>query len=137
MSGDAESAYQFLVSRPEVIKEQIAVAGTSCGGREAISLAARHDAIRSLVFLSSSIGGRFEEQYQSLTDLPVFCITSENDPFGRTAESMKQAFTKSRNPDSRLLIYKGDKHGTPLFAQDANLEATILGWFEKHLKSTS
>lgn len=29
--------------------------------------------------------------------------------------------------------YKGQGHGTPLFAQDGNLEATIADWFHAHL----
>jgi hypothetical protein len=59
------------------------------------------------------------------THLPVLCIYSEDDRY-RTPESMRAAFAKSKNQYGKIVAYKGNLHGTPLFAHDRNLENEIV-----------
>ena len=132
---DVEAAYNFLTAQSGVDKTQTGVAGASCGAREAIMLAARHAEVKTLVFLSGAIMGESASEYQKLTHLPVLCIVSEGDRYGSgTVQSMKDAFSQSKNENSRLLLFKGPNHGTPLFAQDSHLETTIVEWFRAHLE---
>lgn len=128
---DTEAAYKFLLSQPGVSKTHAGVAGASCGGRQAIHLAERHPEIKSLVFVSSAVGGAFEKAFASLLDRPILCITSENDKMA--VESMKRLFEQSQHKESRLIVYKGSAHGTPLFNHDAGLEMIVVEWFRTQL----
>lgn len=132
---DTEAAYQFLLSQPGVLKNHIGVAGASCGGRQAITLAERHPEIKTIVFVSSAIGGLSEQSFTSLLDRPILCITSENDKMA--VQSMKRLFEQSQGKDSRLIVYKGSLHGTPLFNYDPGLELTIVEWFRRRLINLS
>ncbi|MGE3466007.1 MAG: alpha/beta hydrolase family protein [Pyrinomonadaceae bacterium] len=128
---DTESAYQFLISQPGVIRDRIGVAGASCGGRQAIFLAADHPEIKALVFVSSGVGGPSEAAFDKLAALPIVAITGESDRLA--VDSTKRLFERSLHTDSRLLIYKGSAHGTPLFAIDPFLRSVVAHWFEKVL----
>jgi len=132
---DIEALYTFLSSRKEVDQPKIGLAGASCGVRQAIRLAVNRPEIRTLVFISGaySVTGPIAEDYNKLTNVPVLSMYSEQDRFG-TPAAMRDSFERSRNEYSKLLIYKGNRHGTPLFAQDVNLEQQILRWFVTHLR---
>jgi dienelactone hydrolase len=132
---DVEAVYKFLSSRKEVDKTKIGLAGASCGVRQAIRLAATRPEIRALVFISGaySLTGPIAEDYNKLTNIPVLNMYGEQDKFGAPA-AMKDSFERSKNEYSKLLIFKGNRHGTPLFAQDVNLEQEIVAWFVTHLR---
>ncbi len=131
---DVEAAYQFLVSQGNVDKNKIGVIGASCGSYQAISLAKDHPEILTLVFISGSYLDleNVVQDYEEINDRPILAIYSEQDRY-RTPESMRAAFAKSRNKDSKLITYKGDVHGTPLLKHDANLQNEIVIWFKAHL----
>lgn len=130
--GDTETAYQFLTAQPKVDKTRMALVGASCGGRQAVLLAARHREIQALVLLSGSIRNPLEEALAQIRDRPVFCVASDGD--STAARAMKQVFDGSQRKESRFLLYKGNDHGTPLFVHDLKLEGMIVEWFEAHLK---
>ncbi len=131
---DVEAAYQFLISQKGVDKNIVGVAGASCGTPQAISLAKNHPEIRTLVFISGSYMGLegVESDYETLTDRPSLAIYSEEDRYN-TPESMQTAFAKSNHKSSKLIVYKGNVHGTPLFERDKDLEREIAIWFIAHL----
>lgn len=133
MRNDVESAYRFLISTRGVAKDRVGVVGASCGGRQAILLAERHSELKALVLLSSAFGAPVESAFQKVIDRPVLAIASEEDA-GAT-RAMKWAFEQSKHKDSRLVIYKGGLHGTPLFAHDSRLESTIAEWLRARLIS--
>ncbi len=132
---DIEALYKFLSSRKEVDKTRIGLAGASCGVRRAIRLAANRPEIRALIFISGaySVTGPIAEDFNNLTNVPVLSMYSEQDRFG-VPPAMRDSFAKSKNESSKLLIYKGNRHGTPLLAQDVNLEQEIVRWFLTHLR---
>lgn len=131
-AGDTAAAFRFLESRPGVSKERIAVAGASCGGRQAILLARDNPGIRALVLLSSGIGGRAEEAAAKLLALPMLCIAAEED--GTAAPSMQRLCGRSRNAASRLILEGGREHGTPLLRREPALEGTIIEFLGSMLK---
>lgn len=126
MRGDVESAYRFLIAQRKVVKDRVGVAGASCGGRQAILLAERHPEVKALVLLSSAFSAPVESAFQKVIDRPVLAIASEADLSATRA--MKWTFEQSKHKDSRLVVYKGGLHGTPLFAHDKGLESTIAEW---------
>lgn len=137
MRADVEAAYKFLSSQSGVLKETMGVAGASCGGRQAILAGAAHSEVKTLILISSTIGGSALSAYARLRHLPVLCITSLDDPYGRTVQSMQQAHANSQNTASELLTFQGPYHGTPLFEQYEELELKIVQWFKIHLLGTA
>lgn len=133
---DIEAFYKFLSSRKAVDSTRIGLAGASCGARKAIRLAAAHPEIRTMVLISGAFNtaGPLAKTYQQRAEMPVLSIFSENDRYG-TPAAMQFAFQSSKNENSKLLVYKGDKHGTPLFEQDRQLEQEVLAWYIAHLQS--
>ena len=132
-TGDVAAAYEYLIGLPGVRPERVGLAGASCGGPMEIVLAQGRPEVKTLVFLSTYLnrsGAR--EAFGNLTELPILLITAEED--GDTTESLQEAFARSTNPRSRLVLYKGDAHGHPLFEQDERLEQTIVEWFADRLR---
>lgn len=130
---DVEATYHALTSLPQVDRERIGIVGASCGGRLAVTLARFRRGIRAITFLSTGLGRSPSEYVNELRGLPMLCIASEDDPHGRTAESMRAAFETSEHPSSRLVMLKGSAHGAPLFDQEPRLEATIIDWLRDRL----
>ena len=134
VNDDVEAAYQFLISQNGVKKSRIGIVGASCGTYQAISLAKNHPDILTLVFISGSYLDleNVVQDYEEISDRPILAIYSEEDRY-RTPESMRTAFAKSRNKASKLITYKGNLHGTPLFEHDSDLEHKVVKWFKTHL----
>ena len=131
---DAEAAYQFLVTQPQVTASTMGIVGASCGMRQAVQLGQNHDAVRTFVFLS----GAYETQealrtnYAPLTERPTLAIYSEDDRYD-TPAMMNAVFDQSKHPATKLLAYKGNAHGTPLFNHDPTLVSALVQWFTTHL----
>lgn len=132
-SSDVASLFDYLAARPDVDATRLAILGASCGGRYAAELARTQAGIRALVLLSSNLGRSPEETLAGLSGLPVLGITSEGDPYGLTVRSTREAFELSKHPASRLLMYKGSAHGSPLFELDSQLEPLVAGWLVARL----
>lgn len=130
---DLEAALDYLESRPGIDRSRIGVVGASCGGRHAVLLAHSHGEMRALVLLSAGLGRDPEALVEPIADRPLFCSVAEEDPFGPTVESLKRAFVASGHPESRLVLYKGAAHGTPLLEGDPLLGAAITGWLRDRL----
>ena len=133
--GDVDAAFTWLVSKEDVDRERIGLAGASCGGSQAMMLANREETVRTIVFLSSSIPWVDESDlklFASTRPIPLLCIAAEEDR--GTHQRTKRVFQESKNSDSRLILYKGNAHGVPLFEQDETLIETITDWFALRLR---
>ena len=126
---DVELAYQTLVDK--VGSQNIAFIGASCGGGQAMILAEKQPPT-SLSFFSSGMGEKGIERFVKLSDIPALFIAAQGYEF--TYRSAKVAFEKAKNPQSRLISYKGNGHGHPLFKQDNNLENIMIDWFQLNAK---
>jgi len=132
--GDVDRALEFLVSLPDVDSTRIGAAGASCGGSQALLLATRFETVKALVFLSSSLPWIDDQEVVALQknrDIPLLGIAAEGD--AQTAERVRWLFEGSRNPRSRLILYKGNSHGVPLFDEDPWLPATIVAFLANNL----
>jgi dienelactone hydrolase len=128
---DVERTYEFLASMPGVDPERIGVLGASCGGSQALLLAGRHDGVKAVGFLSSDAPWIPETDIEAFesnrTDVAFLGIAAEGD---EAAAAMEQRlFGKSPHPASKLILYKGARHGIPLFEQDPHLTDVIVSWF--------
>ena len=133
-AGDVDAACAYLQAQGGVKSDRIGVLGASCGGTQALLLAERNDAVKAMAFLSSSLPWLKNDervQFAKESGLPLLCIASEEDK--STAERTEMVFDNSPNGGSRLILYKGELHGTPLFEFDEGLYSTISTWFRKQL----
>ena len=131
--GDVDRAFAFLKSMPDV-KQSIGAVGASCGGSQALLLATRMTEVGAVVFLSSGLPWIDDQDihaFQNVRPVPLLGIAAEDDV--STANRTRSIFAGSKHEDSRLVVYKGDQHGVPLFEQDPNLVSVIVEFFAANL----
>jgi dienelactone hydrolase len=132
--GDVDRAVAFLTSLPAVGDRPIGVMGASCGGSQALLLAARTPRVGAVVFLSSGLPWVDDQDVQAFQrnhPVPVLAVAAEGDE--GTARRTQELFAGSRHENSRLILYKGDEHGVPLFDRDPHLVETIVAFFAANL----
>ncbi len=127
---DVDRAIAFFATLPDVDMKRLGVMGASCGGSQTLLLALREPRVKAIGFLSSSIPWLTDQdlvQFESNQGLPILAIAAEKDTdtFART----KRLFDRSPNPDTKLIVYKGNLHGVPLFVHDQGLVDSIVAWF--------
>lgn len=130
---DTEIAYQALLKRTGP-KAKLGIIGASCGGWQARTVVHNHP-IETVIFFSAPIFHNdnpesIEEFKSSVTELPALFITAEKD---FVYDVTTQASKWNTNPHSKLLTFKGDAHGLPLFEQEQGLAKTMLEWFNEYV----
>lgn len=121
---DVIAAYETLAAK--VGSDNISFIGASCGGVESIKLAKKYNP-KSFVFFSSGMNDDITTDFNQLSAIPALIIASQGDEY--TFKSSNKIFLDAKNTKTRLLSYKGDGHGHPLFKQDTNLENIMVDWF--------
>lgn len=131
---DVDAAIAFLAAQDGVDATRLGLSGASCGGTQVAFQIMKRRNVRTAVLLSSSLPWMKDGErlaFAQRTTIPLLCIASEDD--GATAERTRKVFERTRGTESRLVMYKGDAHGVPLFELDPTLEAMIADWFVEHL----
>ncbi len=113
---------------------RIAVIGASCGGDLALQLALNDSDVTAVVTLSARIFDETRDALAKLARTPVWFIATESD--GQFPGEATTSFAKSANRQSRLTIYKGEAHGTPLFEQEPVLMQQIADWLLRESSAT-
>ncbi len=127
---DVKIAYNFLKQKLSS-DGSIGVIGASCGGSQAITLAEK-ESVSAIGFFSSAQRDENIARYkESLADKATLIIAAEDD--GRTFTSAQQLFTTAKHKSTKLISYKGNGHGYPLYEVDKGLEGTIVNWFDSQL----
>lgn len=129
---DVDAAFRYLALRSRAVK--FAILGASCGCRRGAAVAAANPRqVRALVCLSGSVGRPSPDPaFGQILDLPVLVAAAEKDePW---ASQMRAVFERARHPASRLLLYQGEAHGSPLFQQDPQLPGAIAAWVAERLQ---
>jgi len=129
--GDFDLAYAYLLSRPGVDKTEIGAGGASCGVDNATHLAHRHPEVKTLVLLSGPADAETIAFVRSATWMPILSAAAESD--GDMLPTMRWIMGFARNPQDRLLAYKGAEHGTDMFKVQKELPTAILQWYEAKL----
>jgi pimeloyl-ACP methyl ester carboxylesterase len=129
--GDADAAFDLLLSQPGVDRPRVGAAGGSCGVNQAVQLARRHPEVGTLVLLAGNASREGREFLAGNPWLPVFASAARDD--GGAVEAMKWLIGYSSHPANRMVEYEKGGHGTEMFAVHADLEPAIVDWFEEHL----
>jgi pimeloyl-ACP methyl ester carboxylesterase len=120
---DAEAAYAYLRSKPDVEKGRMAAGGASCGVASSSALARAHTDITALVLLSGGAGDASKAYLKATPSVAVFGAAAD-----REAEDIRAVVKASRHPQSALRIVRGRAHGVPMFDEDADLKPSIVRW---------
>ncbi|KGJ86849.1 alpha/beta hydrolase [Colwellia psychrerythraea] len=129
---DVQLAFDYLT---EKVGDQgkVGIIGASCGGSQAITLAEKEN-ISAIGFFSSSQSDKNIARYNKvLATKPTLIIASQDD--GRTFTSAGQLFITAKHANSKMISYKGSKHGYPLLDSDKQLAQTIVAWFVNELNN--
>ena len=123
---DVEIAYQYLSNRLGS-EAKISLIGASCGGTQAVLSAQKHKP-ESFIFFSVGMNKNTTKLFNKVSDSPALIIASQDD--GNTFTTANKIFRSAKNKNTRLISYKGNGHGKPLFKQDPNLENKMVEWFK-------
>jgi dienelactone hydrolase len=125
--GDVELAYSYLANK--IGSDKISFIGASCGGYQAVKLAQKIKP-ESFVIFSSGMDEKGIAEFNNVSDIPALIIAAQGDEY--TFNSSNKIFLSAKSPQTRLLAYKGNGHGHPLFKYDTNLESVMVDWFLSH-----
>jgi dienelactone hydrolase len=132
-SADIQAAVAYLVSRPEVRRDAIGVAGASLGANLAALAAAADPRIRSVALVSPSLdyrGVRIEAAMRQYGGRPALLMASLRDPYA--ARSARELAADP--PGLRELRWsETPAHGTALLARDPDLVRQLVEWFQRTL----
>lgn len=128
--GDIDAAYDFLVGQPGVDGKRVGAAGGSCGVNQAVAVARRHAAVRSLALLAGPLAPPAIEFVAATPALPIFAAAAADDQFDANAPaSMRWIVTLSGNPRNKFSGFKDGKHGTEIFGPHPELVQQIVAWY--------
>lgn len=125
---DVEAAYQFLCAQKGVSQDSLGLAGASCGIFLGVEARRLHPEIRALALLSGPLDEQARQHVEAMEAVPILCAASQDDV--RAFEAMKLVFAASKHPNSAFIQYKGDTHGTFMFAKELDLERALVEWFK-------
>lgn len=135
LSEDVSAAKRYLESRPDVIRDRIAIAGASLGADVALVAASSDPGIHAVALLSPTLdyrGLRIDQAAKKYGARPMLLVASREDSYSaRTIRDL----TKGDRPGSAretLLVDAG--HGTMMFSRDTGLVRTLVEWFQRTLR---
>ena len=157
-AGDLDTAFEFLISQPQVNRDVIGIAGAGALGVDnSVETARRHaDQVKSLVLISGETVRPQLEFLHQRSQLPGLFVFSDDDEYPPTQEAMQLLYDTSTSPSKKLVHYAAVKeapwlwyepfdigrvpatggHGTDLFKAHPELPTILVNWFETTLIKT-
>ena len=132
--GDVDTAFNYLVSEPNVTRGIVGVGGASCGVNQSIQLARRHPEMKSLVLLSGNTDRDGRAFLRKSEKLPMMLSAADDD--GAAVEVMQWLYELSGNAGTKFVHYTSGGHGTEMFAAHKELPGTIVDWYVQTLVKT-
>jgi dienelactone hydrolase len=148
---DLETAFQFLVSQPDVQRDVIGLGGAgSHGVVNEVETARLHPAdIKSLVLMSGETFRPGIEFLYQTSQLPELFVVADTDEYPPTVEAMLWLYARASSPSKKLIHYSAAQeapwlwyetsdasrvaatggHGTDLFRDHPDLSGIIVQWF--------
>ncbi|MBI4478088.1 MAG: alpha/beta hydrolase [Acidobacteria bacterium] len=130
---DAEAARAWLLTRADVRRDRLGIAGASVGANVAVLVASGDPQIRSIALLSAGAdyrGLRIDSAMRKYAERAALFIASREDPYA--SRSMRElSATGPGLRETRLL--DGAGHGTVMLSRDRDLPAVLVDWFQKTL----
>lgn len=125
-NNDADTAYAYLVSRPNVDKGRIAAGGASCGVTYSAALASRHPELKAIVLLSGWADDNARAYIGKTPGLAVFGAAAERS--ASDAADIRQVVAASHHPLSTARVVNGRGHGVAMFEENGSLTSALVSW---------
>jgi dienelactone hydrolase len=127
---DFDTAYQFLISQPDVDKGRMALGGGSCGVNNAVKLAERHADVKALVLLAGTTDVKGINFIADHPERPIFTAAAADDEYNDDAlQVMQWTANLSANPRTKFSGFKDGKHGTEIFGPHPELVQQVVAFF--------
>lgn len=133
MTDDVRAAVAWVVARPGVRPESIAIVGASLGANLVLLAAADLPSVRAVALLSPSLdyrGIRVDAGVMKrMGDRPVWLAASTEDPYA--LRTLKELAAGSGAREQRLSHVAA--HGTNLLSSDPDLARALMDWLRRTL----
>ncbi len=141
VSLDVSGAIAFLSRQKNIDAGCIGVVAEGASAEAAVIGAYSDQRVRAMALLSGRINAGAKEVIAGRADLPLLCLASKEDKTG--VVDMAEAYSRSRNPMSDLMLFRDVGAGNSMFIMWANkfpeektLEATVGEWLAARLKDS-
>src|SRR3984893_3179935 len=134
--GDIDTAFQYLVSQPEVTRDVIGVGGAGCGVNNSIQTARRHTEVKSLVLLSGNTDLKGRQFLRESTKLPVFFAVADDDEFPTSIVAIEWLYSIAADPDKKFVHVATGGHGADMFKVHPDMPGEIVNWYMTTLIKT-
>jgi pimeloyl-ACP methyl ester carboxylesterase len=128
---DVQAAYNKLLSQQGVQQGQIGIAAASCGVFLGLEFMLTTDEVRSMVLLGGPSDEIQRTQLEAIKGPPILLITGDvsgpNESSG-TLDWSDNVFNASQHPDSRIIKYKTETHGTDTFEHYPAAKQMVVDW---------
>jgi dienelactone hydrolase len=134
--GDIDTAFQYLVSQPGVMRDTIGVGGASCGVNNSIQTARRHKEVKSLVLLSGNTDLKGRQFLRESTKLPVFFAVADDDEYPTSIVAIEWLYSLAADPDKKFVHVATGGHGADMFKVHPEMPGEIVNWYVTTLIKT-
>ncbi len=128
---DIRLAYEYLLERPEVDSNSIAVVGASCSVKRALQLASNQKNIKALILMSGQANELGINYLANNPEIAVFGAAAEDDGQGLSSAWITKILNASTNKINQKKIYPTGGHGTELLKSYPNLEKEMISWLSQ------
>jgi len=155
---DLDTAFQYLVSQPGVMRDVIGLGGAGAlGVGRSVRVARQHTAeVKSLALLSGETAQDGLQFLRQASQLPALFVVADDDEYPPTREAMELLYITSSNPGKKFVHYSAAHdapwlwyepfdigkvpaqggHGTDMFKPHPELPGMIVDWFVTTLIKT-
>ncbi len=134
---DIDAAFQYLLSQPGVIRDDIGVGGASCGVDNSVQTARRHPEVKSLVLLSGNTDLNGRLFLRNSPKLPVFTALADDDEFPTSILAIEWIYSLTASPEKKLVHLANGGHGADMFHAHPELRDQIVDWYVATLAKTT
>lgn len=141
VSLDVSAGIAFLSRQAQVDGGRIGIVAEGESAEAAVNGAFRDQRVRAMALLSGRMDSAAKTIIAGRADLPLLCLASKEDKTGLV--DMTEAYSRSRNPMSDLMLFRDIGAGNSMFIMWANkhpeektLEAVVGEWLAARLKDS-
>lgn len=136
---DVRGALSFLEKQRGVDGSRVAIVAEQQSAEAAVMAWSGDSRVSAITLLTGLLSDAATNQIASNPDIPLFLIASKEDR--RSFRDMASAYNLTRNPNSRIRVYKNLGMGTGMFGfsrllhpEERPIEEDIADWMSDQLK---
>jgi len=132
VAGDVTASYDYLSSRSEIDGTRLGVLGIAHGAGYGANGALGDKRTKALAMMTAyHLLEKGQEEVLQTGDVAVLCVACT--PNKMSSGALREIYSKSTNPSSRMMEFSEGVLGYQLFDLHAHLEPAIADWFAEAL----